>query len=44
MEETKLIGGNNKVVHSSDRTFPVLEKKDMTNWVCFYEKSNYNDA
>ena len=44
MEETKLSGGNNKAVHSSDRTFPVLKKKDMTNWVCFYEKSNYNDA
>ena len=44
MEDTKLIGGNNKGVRSSDRTFPVLKKKDMTNWVCFYEKSNYNDA
>ena len=44
MEETKLSGGNNKAVHSSDRTFPVLKKKDMTNWICFYEKNNYNDA
>ena len=44
MEDTKLIGGGNKGVRSSDRTFPVLKKKDMTNWVCFYEKSNYNDA
>ena len=44
MEETNLLGGNKKKVHSNDRTFPILKKKDMTNWLCFYEKSNYNDA
>ena len=44
MKETKLLGGNKKEVHSNDRTFPVLEKKNMTNWICFYEKSNYDDA
>ena len=44
MDEPKLLGGNKKEVHSNDRTFPILEKKDMTNWLCFYEKSNYNDA
>lgn len=44
MEDTKLVGGNKKEVFSSDRTFNVLEKKDMTNWLCFYEKSNYKDA
>ena len=44
MKETKLVGGNNKEVKSSDRTFPVLEKVNMKNWLCFYEKSNYNDA
>ena len=44
MKDTKLKGGNNKDVHSNDRTFPVLKKSDMTNWLCFYEKSNYNDA
>ena len=44
MKETKLIGGNDKEVKSSDRTFPVLEKKNMKNWLCFYEKSNYDDA
>ena len=27
MKETKLIGGNNKEVHSNDRTFPVLKKR-----------------
>ena len=27
MEETKLSGGNNKPVHSNDRTFLVLKKK-----------------
>ena len=44
MNETRLIGGNNQVVHSNDRKFKILDKKDMLNWLCFYEKSNYNDA
>ena len=44
MKETKLIGGNKKEVHSNDRIFNVLEKKDMTKWLCFYEKNNYDDA
>ena len=44
MNDTKLIGGGNKTVKSNDRTFPVLEKVNMQNWLCFYEKSNYNDA
>jgi hypothetical protein len=29
MRDTKLIGGNNKDVHSNDRTFNVLKKKDL---------------
>ena len=36
MNETKLIGGNNKVIHSNDKKFPILDKKDMLNWLCFY--------
>ena len=44
MKDTKLKGGNNKDVHSNDRTFPVLQKSDFTNWLCFYEKSNYDQA
>ena len=44
MDETKLIGGGKKQVKSKDRTFPVLEKVNMQNWLCFYEKNNYNDA
>ena len=44
MKETKLVGGGNKPVKTSDRTFNVLDKKNMTNWLCFYEKSNYDDA
>ena len=48
MVETKLLGGKvngkNKYIKSSDRTFPVLEKIPMTNWVCFYEKKDYNAA
>ena len=44
MKETKLIAGNKKEIKSNQRTFPVLAKNDMTKWLCFYEKSNYNDA
>ena len=48
MQETKLLAGKvkgkNKLVKSSDKTFPVLEKVNMTNWVCFYEKKDYNAA
>ena len=44
MNETTTIGGNKKIVQPNDRKFPVLVKKDMLNWLCFYEKSNYNDA
>ena len=44
MKETELIGGRNKRVKARDRTFPVLNKKEMTKWICFYEKNNYNDA
>ena len=44
MKDTKLVGGNNKEVRSNDRTFPVLLKTNMTNWLCFYDKNNYNDA
>jgi aubergine-like protein len=43
MSETKLLGGNNKPINPS-KPFDVLQKKSMLNWVCFYEKSNYNDA
>ena len=44
MKETKLIAGNNKKMNTRDKMFPVLNKKDMTSWICFYERSNYNDA
>ena len=43
MNETKLLGCNNKPINPS-KPFDVLQKKSMLNWVCFYEKSNYNDA
>ena len=44
MKDTKLVGGSNSEVSSKDKTFKVLKKSDLTNWVCFYEESNYNDA
>ena len=44
MEETKLLGGNDKKIKANDRTFPVYEKMDMTKWVCLYEKRNFDNA
>ena len=44
MEETKLCSGNNKNIRSNEITFPVLQKKDMTNWIFLYEKNNFCDA
>ena len=44
MKKTKLYGGNNQEINSNDRVFPIFKKKDMTNWACFYEKNDYNDA
>ena len=44
MKDTNLLGGGNKSIKSNDRTFPVKKAIDMTKWLCFYEKSNYNEA
>ena len=48
MQETRLLAGKvkgkNKLIKSSDKTFPVLEKAPMTSWVCFYEQRDYNAA
>ena len=46
MKATKLIAGNNIFIKDSDKVFPLLKKIDMKNknWICLYEKSNYDDA
>ena len=44
MKETKLICGKDKQLQPNEKTFPVLERKNMTNWVCFYKSNNYYDA
>ena len=44
MKETQLIAGNNKFLNNRDKVFPILRKIDMKNWICLYEKSNYDDA
>ena len=44
MKEPRLLAGKNKMMKASDKMFPVLNKKNMTNWVCFYENQNYEDA
>ena len=44
MKGTQLIGGNKKPVSSKDKIFNVLNKRDMTKWLCLYKRSNYDDA
>ena len=44
MKEPKILAGKNKVISPLDRTFPLFQKKDMKNWLCFYEKENYDFA
>ena len=44
MEETKLLAGKNKTISAKDRQFPLFAKKEMNNWLCFYDKKNYNEA
>ena len=43
MKDTKLLGENNKEIHSNDRKFPVLQKKDIINWICLYKRYRRND-
>ena len=44
MAEPKILAGLNKIIKTKDRVFPLLKKEKMNSWLCFYEKSNYNDA
>ena len=44
IKPTKLIAGNNEILKNKDKVFPLLKKISMKNWVCLYEKSNYDDA
>ena len=43
MKETVLIGAENKPV-KVNKPFKLLDKKDMTKWLCLYRESNYDDA
>ena len=44
MKEPTLIGAKNQKININDRVFPVLEKVNMINWICLYEKNNYYEA
>ena len=45
MAEPKIIAGKKKIIDlKNGKRFPLLKKECMTNWLCFYEKENYNDA
>ena len=44
MKEPKILAGKNQIISPSDRKFPLFQKKDMRNYLCFYEKKNYDFA
>ena len=44
MKGTELIAGNNKIISHKDKVFPLVKKISMKNWVCIYQKNNYDDA
>ena len=44
MKEPKILAGKNQIISPSDHKFPLFQKKDMRNWLCFYEKKNYDFA
>ena len=44
MEEPKILAGRSKIINTKARIFPLLKRVKMTSWLCFYEKSNYDDA
>ena len=44
MKEPRLIAGNNRMMKGNEKMFPVLNKQNMANWICFYEKADYNNA
>ena len=44
MNETILMGGNNKRLSSRDKKCPLLKKVNMKKWLCFYITNNYNEA
>jgi hypothetical protein len=44
MAEPLILAGRSKIITSKDRIFPLLSKKNMSNWICVYEQENYNDA
>ena len=44
MKDPLFIGENNKNINIYERYFPVSKNIDMISWLCFYEKSNYDDA
>lgn len=44
MSETNFIGGGNKSITLNKKVFPISNGIIMDNWLCLYDKRNYNDA
>ena len=44
MEKTTILDNKKIIINLKDKVFDVVSKKDMTNWLYLYNKSNYNDA
>lgn len=44
MAETNFIGGGDKSITLNKKVFPISKGIVMDNWLCLYDKRNYNDA
>ena len=44
IKEPDLKAGGDKKMTTKDRQFKVLDKKNLNNWLCLYQKRNYDDA
>ena len=44
IKPVRFLGKNGKEVSLKDRVFPVKNAIKMTNWLCLYDKRNYDDA
>lgn len=44
MNLPKFIGAGKRNISLKDRTFEVLQSIPLKNWLCLYDKRNFNDA
>ena len=44
IKKTIVMDNSKKEINLKDKVFDLVRKRDMTNWLCFYNKSNYNEG